>query len=76
MIFRLVDIGRSKFCGEVRARSADALLRAVGKHLMSSDVAITSSGTVLVGGFRPVGKVEPTDDLSRRQLELWCEESK
>lgn len=71
--FKLIDIGRGKFCGNAMAGSYDELVRVVSKHLMSRGIDITSDGTVLVGGFRPVGRVEPQTDDGRVALVEWCE---
>ncbi len=69
--FRLVNVGRSKFCGDVLVRNPEALMRAVSRHLMSSDVSIDEDGTVLAG-FRPVGRIEPLNDLAAQMLKNWC----
>lgn len=70
--FNLVNIGRDKFCGEATARNSGDLLRAVGRHLASRDVWITSDGTVCAG-FHIVGKVEPIGDVAAAQLKAWCQ---
>ena len=70
--YRLMNIGRAKFCGDVDARSPEALLREVVKHLVSQSVAITSGGAVFAG-FHEVGKVEPLDDIARAWLAKWSQ---
>jgi hypothetical protein len=61
--WKLFEVGRGKFTGEVTVSSETELLREVGKHLASRGVDIDwdddamTTGTVIVGGFRPVGKV-------------------
>lgn len=75
MIFRLVNVGRDKFTGEVDVRSADELLSKVRRHLRSSDVSISETGSVLVGGWRPVGSVEPVGDVAAMQFKKWLEAS-
>jgi len=73
MMFRLVDIGRFKFNGEVKADSFAMLLNAVRKHLASRAVDICEDGTVLAGD-RPVGRVEPLSESARQQLAIWTEQ--
>lgn len=68
--FKLVDIGRKHFCGEVRAPTFKVLLNAVGKHLRSRDVTVSVLGQVYAG-MHPVGRVEPLDDMARAALKAW-----
>jgi hypothetical protein len=69
--FRLVNVGRDKVTREVECGRWNDLLREVGKHLRSSDIDVSDAGTVLVGGFRPVGRIEPLDALAREWLPLF-----
>ena len=68
MRFKLVDIGRGKVTREVDLKDPEnRLIPEVGKHLGSNGIDIsfdgeTGIGTVLVGGCRPVGKIEPLDE--------------
>lgn len=61
--WKLLEVGRGKFTGEVTVSNESELLREVQKHLASRGVDIEyddpeeTTGTVLVGGFRAVGKV-------------------
>jgi hypothetical protein len=68
--FKLVNIGREHFCGDVQVETFKALLNAVSKHLRSRDVTITVSGQVFAG-VHPVGKVEPQDDVADAALRRW-----
>lgn len=67
--FRMIDVGRDKWNGEVVAQSEQpehvehALLREARKHLRSKDIDFegdTESGFITVGGFRAVGRYERT----------------
>ncbi len=69
--FRLVNIGRDKFCGEAKCSSGDELLAVVCRHLRSRDVWLTSDGQVYAG-FRQVGQVEPIGDVAAAALNSWC----
>jgi hypothetical protein len=69
--FRLVEVGRGKWTGEICARSASDLLRQIRRHLASSVVEVTEDGAILVGGFRSVGRVEPLHDIAKAQLARW-----
>ena len=68
------DVGRSKTCFEVDARSFDdpKIMRAVRKHLMSSDVEVLaprdemSHGVVVVGGMRTVGTFRVIENEEKR----------
>lgn len=61
--WKLFEVGRGKFTGEVTVSNEAELLREVRKHLASRGVDIEyddaeeTTGTVLVGGYRAVGKV-------------------
>lgn len=62
MRYELVGIGRGRYNGTVVTDDEMELYRAVTKHLASRDVDILWDeaeliGTVVVGGFRPVGQV-------------------
>lgn len=61
--WRLQDVGRDKFTGEVAVKNEGELLNAVKSHLMSDGVALEDGGhgdrsslIVTVGGLREVGK--------------------
>ncbi len=70
--FDLVEIGRGKITERVACADPEGLLRAVKKHLMSSDVSIGADGQVLAG-CRPVGRVVPVGDVAAEQLLAWCD---
>lgn len=71
-LFKLIDIGSTKYNGEARAVRPEQLLAEVCKHLMSRDVDITASGLVLTGGMRPAGRVEPVGDVAAAAFSAWC----
>lgn len=61
--YKLIDIGRDKINREVEVKNESGLIKEVMKHLMSREVDLISeddgkSYMVLVGGWRPVGKIE------------------
>lgn len=65
--YKLMNVGRRKWCGEVRAQTDEpghvemALLRAAGPHLMSQDIDFNGDnekGDITVGGCRVVGTYE------------------
>ena len=62
MKFKLIDVGRQHINKEVEVKDFSGLLLEVSKYLMSSEIEVKmkndKEGTVVVGGFRPVGKVE------------------
>jgi len=74
MRYRLVNVGRGKYTGEVDVRSFGELLKAVRRHLRSREVQIDDEGVVLVGGMRRVGQVEPVGDVARMQFRKWFED--
>jgi hypothetical protein len=59
--WKLFEVGRAKFTGEVEVDDLNGLYREIAKHLSSRDVDIDwhdeTSGIVIVGGFRAVGAV-------------------
>jgi hypothetical protein len=62
MLYELVNVGRDNVRRTVDCDNDQQLVREVSKHLLSRDVAIVwdeteTRGTVLVGGYRPVGEV-------------------
>jgi hypothetical protein len=69
--FRLVEVGRSKWTGDVRAMTSRELLSQVGRHLMTDSFWIGEDGKVLVGGVRTVGRVEPLHDIARAMFLRW-----
>lgn len=69
--FSVKDLGRGKWSGVVRVRSLRDLLTELRKHLGSREVDLTDDGTVIVGVFRPVGRVEPCNDIAKAQLRRW-----
>lgn len=67
---KITDLGRHKWSGEVQFNTMNGLLRAIAKHLMSRSIDIEAEdgsnvGSVIVGGFRAVGKVELLDGVFR-----------
>jgi hypothetical protein len=70
--FRLIDIGRNRFNGIATANSGAELLKAVCRHLASSNVSITAEGVVLAG-MRNVGRVEGVGDVAAAQFKRWLE---
>ena len=58
---QLIDVGRSKFNGEVTAKNEDAFYKELKKNFMSNDLEWTydeekNEGTIIFGGFRVGGK--------------------
>jgi len=67
---KITDLGRHKWSGEVQFNTMNGLLREIRKHLMSRSIDIETEdgsnvGSVIVGGFRAVGKIELLDGVFR-----------
>lgn len=60
--YKLINIGRRMFCGEVETDSEAVLLREVKKHLASKDVDLLwneeQTRALVEAGFHVVGRVE------------------
>lgn len=61
MKFRLIDIGREHYTGEVEARDCRDLHRALHEHLASHSIEIRYSTGDVYAGLRRVGRIEPVD---------------
>ena len=72
--YRCIDIGRNKFNGTIKAKDERAILRQIGRHLMSRNVDLVTEDdgqtwTVLVGGFREVGRLVRLDAYEQEGFE-------
>ena len=60
MKVKFIDVGRNKACwaSECKELTYNWLYKQAKKVLRSSVIDFEENGTILVGGFRPVGRFE------------------